>query len=388
MTRTVFFGSVLAAAVVVTAILYAASSQQGTPDPGSAVLGLSEVLGSDSLGDFARVTSPRLFEFPRDHGAHPEYRSEWWYFTGNLSTDLGQRFGFQLTFFRFALAGKSPPSESSWATNQAWMAHFAVTDVAGQRFYSFERLSRGVLEMSGARAQPFRVWLEDWEARGQSGATFPMRLTAAQDGVSVALDLASAKDLVLQGVEGLSQKDEQPGNASYYYSKTRLSVSGQVETPHSGRQQVRGFAWLDREWGTSALGSNQVGWDWFSLQLGDGLELMFYSLRQRDGQADPYSGGTLVHANGEVVRLARDDVRVEVLDSWRSERTGAVYPSSWRLLVPSAALDLSIEPLLADQEMDHSVRYWEGAVSVEGTREGKPAQGYGYVELTGYDGAP
>lgn len=386
MNRALIISGLLAAGLVLTVLFYPASGPDATPTPGDGEPGLSDVLGSIASENFARVTGPRRFEFPEDHGPHPQYRSEWWYFTGNLRTDRNQRFGFQLTFFRFALSADAPQSKSAWATNQAWMAHLAVTDVAGQHFYSFERLSRGVLGMAGAQAQPFRVWLEDWEAKALGDDAFPMRLTATHDGVSLEVEVQSGKELVLQGEQGLSQKDAQVGNASYYYSKTRLPIAGHIETPTSGRQAVTGFAWLDREWGTSALGPEQVGWDWFALQLGDGLELMYYQLRRRDGRSDPHSAGSVIRPNGDVARLAQDDVRIEVLDTWRSERTNAVYPSGWRLAVPSISLDLQVRPLILQQEMDHSVRYWEGAVFIEGTRAGKPVQGYGYVELTGYGG--
>jgi predicted secreted hydrolase len=384
MNRRLTLAGLLVVGLLLALLLYPASRPDGTPGTATE-LGLNDVLGSSTPDDFARVLGPHRFVFPRDHGPHPEYRSEWWYVTGNLRTDRGKRFGFQLTFFRFALSAEAELSRSAWATNQAWMAHLAVTDVSGQHFYSFERLSRGVLGMAGARAKPFHVWLEDWELGAVADTTFPIRLVAAEDGVSLTLEAQTGKPLVLQGDQGLSQKGDEPGNASYYYSKTRLPVSGQIETPHSGQLAVTGLAWLDREWGTSALGHEQVGWDWFALQLGDNVELMFYRLRRRDGSADPHSAGSLVRADGTVARLAHDDVRIEVMDRWRSEHTNAIYPSGWRLSVPSASLDLRLRPELRDQEMDHSVRYWEGAVSVEGTRAGEPIRGHGYVELTGYD---
>jgi predicted secreted hydrolase len=214
-----------------------------------------------------------------------------------------------------------------------------------------------------------------------------MRLTAEEEGVSLSLVLESGKPPVLQGDRGLSQKGPEPGNASYYYSLTRMPSRGQV-TVDGRAYAVTGQSWMDREWSTSALGENQVGWDWFALQLSDGGELMYYQLRQRDGSADPFSGGTLIPAHGEPVRLSREDVRLEVGDTWKSPNSGATYPARWRLAVPSHNLTLELTPALANQELPVSVRYWEGSVRLSGSHAGVPVTGRGYVELTGYGDAP
>jgi predicted secreted hydrolase len=332
---------------------------------------------------YAKALVPREFHFPSDHGPHPEFRTEWWYYTGNLAAEEGRRFGFQLTFFRSALAPEMPARESAWATRQAWLAHFTVTDVDDRTFHSFERWSRGALGLAGAQAQPFRVWLKDWSAAAIDGPTFPVRLTASEDGMGIDLILQQGKPPVLQGERGLSRKSAEPGNASYYYSLTRMPAAGSVRIGGE-RYAVTGLAWMDREWSTSSLGRDQIGWDWFSLQLADGWDVMLYRLRRKDGSADPASSGTLVDPRGVSRTLRPTEFRIEESGEWRSPRSGGRYPARWRLRVPAEDLDLEVRPLLADQELDVSFRYWEGAVGIEGAHRGRPVRGNGYVELTGY----
>jgi len=395
--------------------------------PGAAV-SIARALSGDTAG-FARAETPREPEFPRDHGPHPRFRTEWWYFTGNLDGPEGERFGYQLTVFRNALA---PPPDgapesvgraSRWATRQAWLAHFALTDAAGQRFFADQRLARGgPVGLAGASAGDggLRLWVDDWSlapagpdaaagrpASGVRGAVglLPMRLEASQAdladradradranrvGAAIDLTLEPGKPVVLHGDRGLSIKgrDASTGaiNASYYYSFTRLPTSGTV-TLGDRTVPVSGCSWMDREWSTSALSEDQVGWDWFALQLDDGRDLMIYALR-RTAEAgdtiDPASSGTLVAPDGTARHLLREDLSIEVLGHWKSPDTGATYPSGWRLLVPSAALDVEVRPVLEDQELDIGFRYWEGAVDVHGTANGAPVGGRGYVELTGY----
>lgn len=345
-------------------------------------LGVAALLSGDGSG-FARALAPRPFAFPADHGPHPEYRNEWWYFTGNLATPAGRRFGFQLTFFRTALSARPAARDSAWASNQVYMAHFALSDVDGGRFYAFERFSRGALGLAGAEAAPFRVWLHDWSAAGGEQEALPTRLRAAQGGAAIDLLLAVGKPVVLQGEAGLSRKGPEAGNASYYYSHTRLPTTGSVRVGEE-TFAVAGNSWLDREWSTSALGEELEGWDWFALQLDDGREVMFYRLRRRDGASDPLSAGTVVAADGTSRSLGAADCQLAVVDRWRSPRGGTFYPARWRLRLPAEDIDLEVTPLLADQELDLSVRYWEGAVSVRGTSAGRPIAGRGYVELTGY----
>jgi len=374
--------SLCAAALLASGgFLRCAPAPPSEPLPPSA--SVTVLLGGDDPAGFSRAAAPRDFRFPGDHGPHPAFRHEWWYFTGNLRAPGGRRFGYQLTFFRFALSPDLPDRKSRWATNQAYMAHFAVTDAEGRRFRHFERTGRGALGIAGATGRPFRVWLDDWSAQGDRASTLPIRLRAREGKVSVDLLLDTAKPIVLQGDRGLSRKGASPGNASYYYSMTRLSTRGNVRV-EEGTFPVEGNSWLDREWGTSSLEKGQAGWDWFALQLSDGRDLMFYRLRREDGGTDPYSAGTLVLPDGSFRLLSLDDVRIETLDSWVSPESGARYPSRWRLLVPSEILELEIVPRVADQELRTTVRYWEGAVGVRGTSREGPVEGDGYVELTGY----
>lgn len=341
---------------------------------------------------FSRALAVRPFEFPADHGPHPRFRSEWWYVTGNLADSDHREFGFQLTFFRFALApqsqrptAKPAPWTSAWRSSQVFMGHFAISDVGAQRFYSAERMQRDALGLAGAVAAPFRVWLGGWEMAAASAqpGIFPLHLRAQEREFGMNLELGAGKPLILNGDRGLSQKSSEPGNASYYYSYSRLPAHGSVRVG-ADTYQVAGQAWIDREWSTSALSPAQTGWDWFALQLADGTELMLYQLRRADGSIDSASSGTWVGPQGKTVLLGAGDVRVEVLSHWSSNVDGKRYPSSWRVSVPKASLQLTVEPKLKDQEMRHSVRYWEGAVRALGESQGQVVTGEGYVELTGY----
>ena len=371
----------LGAALALT-VLTACSPR--TPEPPASTLSVAEMLGGGDTGSFARALEPRSFSFPEDHGPHPGFRTEWWYFTGNLTSEQGRRLGYQLTFFRSALTPRPESRASTWATSQAWMAHFALSapDEPEPGFFSYERYARGAAGMAGATLGPFRVWLEDWSAEGADDMP-PVRLRAAGDEVAIDLELSAGKSPVLQGDRGLSQKGREPGNASYYYSLTRLPSSGRMVV-RGTEYRVTGFSWMDREWSTSSLDEDVVGWDWFSLQLDDGRDLMAYQLRRADGTADPLSAGSLVAADGAATYLPGQEYRIEPLDTWRSPATGRTYPSRWRLTSPIRELELEIEPLMDDQELAHSFIYWEGAVRFSGTFAGRPVSGRGYVELTGY----
>ncbi len=353
------------------------------PSPVPPTLAVTAALGGASTEGFARVVAPRPFVFPADHGPHGEYRTEWWYYTGNLETAAGRHFGFQLTFFRIGLAPTMPVRTSAWASREAYMAHFALTDTAGTRFSASGRMSRAALGLAGARAVPFRVWVEDWSAEGVAGDAAPVRLRAAEDDVAIDLMLESDKPVVLQGERGLNRKGSEAGNASYYYSLTRMPARGRV-TVRGERYEVRGLAWMDREWSTSSLGPDLAGWDWFALQLADGRELMLYQLRHSDGSADHLSGGSLVATDGSSRALALEDFQIQVLGTWTSPRGGTRYPSRWRVTVPHERIQLDVTPRLPDQELALAVRYWEGAVRVEGSARGRPIAGVGYVELVGY----
>lgn len=349
-------------------------------------LSLSQALGGELAG-FARADRPRVFRFPDDHGPHPAYRTEWWYYTGNLESAAGRHFGFQLTFFRTAL--RAPTDRigrtSAWGTQDVYMAHFALSDVAAQRFHAFQRLSRAALGLAGASAAPFRVWLEDWSVTGETAAEQPvsMQLSAEEQDVALDLRLRSEKPIVLHGRNGLSQKGAAAGQASYYYSLTRLRSDGVIRLGDE-EFQVQGLSWMDREWSTSVLSEALQGWDWFAIQLTDGQELMVYLIRQQSGDIHPLSSGTLVAADGTPQALTSADFQIEVLRTWRSPADGTVYPAKWRLRIPGEAIELTITPYMADQEMHTLIRYWEGAVRAQGTAQGRSLAGDGYVELTGY----
>ena len=351
---------------------------------------VADASDSESVAGFATALEPRHFEFPLDHGPHPAFRQEWWYVTGNLDAANGERFGFELTFFRVALEpppAPSPPTgpaataapASAWRTREIYLAHFAVTDVPRRRFRSAQKLSRAALGLAGAEALPLHVWLDDWslEARGPT-----WQLRATQRGYAVELTLEPQSAPVLNGIDGLSRKSDRPEDATYYYSIPRLLVRGQVL--RDGQPlEVRGRAWLDREWGSGGLGPRELGWDWFGLQLEDGSALMFYALRDKNGERDVHSAGSWVAADGTARALSSAEVDIAVTREWRSA-SGERYPAGWHIRVPALALDLTVRPVLADQELQTTPRYWEGAVDVSGERGGASLGGRGYVELVGY----
>jgi len=342
----------------------------------------SPVIFKDDTG-FERAVKPKPFSFPADHGPHNRFRSEWWYFTGNLKNPQGRPFGYELTFFRFALSPEMPESKSAWRTNQLYMAHLTLTDVANEQFYTDERFSRAGNNLAGASALKYQVWLHDWSAKTEGATDFPLRLQAKSKQFAIELLLTSPKAYVLQGKQGLSQKSKELGNASYYYSYPRLNTQGTLQIGGNSHS-VNGISWMDREWSTSGLSKEQSGWDWFALQLSDNTELMFYQLRRKDGQADTLSSGSLILADNTKIPLNPKAVAIESLDSWKSPHSKITYPSRWHLAIPDQNLELDIVPLIKDQELNVSYRYWEGAVSVTGTKNGKPISGQGYVELAGY----
>jgi predicted secreted hydrolase len=371
----------LAVALVVAAVgvAFFALWPTGARPRIAATVAVREALAEEREG-FARALARRPLSFPRDHGPHPDFRTEWWYYTGNLTTAAGRHLGFQLTFFRVALTPGSERRASAWASRQLYFAHFAVTDTAGRRFHAFSRADRGALGLAGASASPFRVWVDDWSAEGDGSSA---RLRASDGDVALDLEVSAAKPVVLQGDRGLSRKGPEPGNASFYYSFTRMPARGVVRLG-AETLEVSGEAWMDREWSTSGLGPGVEGWDWFAVQLADGRELMAYVLRRRDGTPDPFSAGTLIAADGTTRRLDASDLRIETLGHWTSPRSGTRYPARWRLSVQSADLQLEIEPQLADQELIVGTRYWEGAVAIVGSAGSEAIAGQGYVELVGY----
>lgn len=348
---------------------------------------LTELLAAEDASGFVVANAPRTFEFPADHGAHEGFRTEWWYFTGNLETGGGRHFGYQLTFFRSQLTPEPAERSSAWGTAALFMAHFALTDTAAGEFHSFERFAREGLDLAGAAAEPFRVHLEDWQVTADQAGQFPGRLEARGDDVTLSLDLEATRQPILQGDAGLSYKSAGGSSASYYYSMPRIDSHGEV-TIGDDRFTVGGFSWLDREWSSGVLNPRQVGWDWVALSLEDGRDLTAFQLRRADGSVD-WAGGSIAAPGGATRSLAPGDLTMTPLARWRSARSGASYPVRWRLEVPQAEVDLEIEALLDDQEHTGSFAYWEGAVAAS-PRGSDQRIGLGYLELTGYrpaDGA-
>jgi predicted secreted hydrolase len=386
-------------AVVLLCVLLHACAGPADEQRVRASLRVAELLGGADTAH-ARAIEVRPFTFPADHGPHPEFRTEWWYFTGNLVTADGRAFGYQLTFFRSALtdsttfAAAGAPAAgieaaggngeaSAWRTRHAWMAHFAVSDIAAARIIPAERFARGASGLAGAVADPFLVWLGDWSAAGSAGATFPLRLAASSHGAAIELLLEQGKPVVLQGEAGLSRKGPEPGNASYYYSFTRMPTAGTVRIGNE-TYRVSGSSWLDREWSTSVLSPGVTGWDWMALQLDDGTDVMLYRLRQSDGTQAPFSAGTIVAADGSYASLAPGTFALTPLRTWRSPVDGTAWPTEWRVELPAHDMDLVVRAAFDAQELELAVRYWEGAVRVEGRRAGAAVRGSGYLEMTGW----
>lgn len=377
-------GRVLAILILPLATTWLWLASLPVPDVQPGGLAVGEALGGTQTEGFARVQAPRELHFPEDHGEHPAYRNEWWYLTGNLQGPDGRHFGFQFTLFRIALAPGPAPGDSAWRSHQVYMAHLGLSDTREARHRAVERFARGgSLGLAGVRLLPFRAWLDHWRLDGGHEDLFPLRLTAEEEDFGLELEFEALKPLVLQGDRGLSQKSAEPGNASHYYSYTRLAARGTVRTADN-TVSVAGTAWMDREWSTSALAPEQSGWDWFALQFDDGRDLMIYRMRRHDGAHDPHSKGILVAEDGGS-RLLRDhEFRLTPLAWWTSPATGDRYPVRWHVEVPGEALSLEVRARLQAQEMNLTVRYWEGAVTVhDRDRAGRPV-GLGYLEMTRY----
>ena len=348
-------------------------------------LSVSDAMSSSDTVGYARAILPRTFSFPEDHGTHLEFKTEWWYITGNLLNQNSEEFGFQFTLFRSALSPNNIHKSSTWAARQLYMGHFTITDVSNQRFIFEERLARSANGLAGAKTKPFKVWLEDWRisTNDLTEKPFPrFHLTVESKTNKLDLDLRSLKPVVLQGDSGLSQKGAELGNASYYYSLTRLKAKGQL-TLNETIYEVSGHAWMDREWSTSALSKNQQGWDWFSLQLNDNTEIMVYQIRTNTGSVDSLSKGSISYPNGAYRKITYNETNLTVTGYWDSP-LGGRYPSGWTLEIPSEAISLTITPKLKNQELNAQIRYWEGAVRISGKKNKIAVSGDGYVELTGY----
>jgi predicted secreted hydrolase len=328
----------------------------------------------------------RKLSFPADHYSHPDFRTEWWYYTGHLETETGKRYGYQVTFFRFGVRDRQQEMKDQPLFTDLYMAHFALSDIAAKKFIYRERINRGYGDRAGAETDRYRVWNEDWRV---DGADNHHQIFVSDRGTTLKLSLRSLKPPTLHGDNGHSQKGEGEGRASYYYSLTRMQTDGAL-TIDGKTEKVRGLSWMDHEFGSNQLREDQVGWDWFSIQLDNQTELMLYLMRRKDGTVDPYSSGTLVSVTGATKHLELKDFRIEIMDRWKSLKSGANYPIKWRVSIPSEQIELEISPAFPEQELITSrstrVTYWEGAVGITGTVKDGPVNGHGYVEMTGYAG--
>ena len=350
-------------------------------------------VAGEEAENYLSVTGPCNLSFPQDHGAHPDYRTEWWYYTGNLRSENGDQYGFQLTFFRSRISPpgaekKWPRQPSAWRTPQIYLAHAAVADIAGRRHLQAEDVSRQALGLAGVTQTSGEtvVFLKNWSTRIYADSHI---LSVKADDFSYQLNLKPAKPPVLHGQSGYSLKGSTPERASCYYSFTRLEGGGNL-TIGKNKVRVTGSAWMDREFSTSPLEPGIAGWDWFSLQLSDQTEIMIYLLRKKKGGRHTASSGTFVDPDGRPRHLAHSDLKIDILDTWKSKHSKARYPSRWRLRIAALAVDVTIVSKMSDQEMRTSgstgVNYWEGCVAAEGERKRQPVNGQGYVELTGYAG--
>jgi predicted secreted hydrolase len=339
---------------------------------------------------FCQATGGYQFQFPRDHFSHPCYKTEWWYFTGNASSSDGRRFGFELTFFREAVDNPYQ-NPSRWRIDDLYLAHFAVTDLDGKKFFYTERLNRAGIDLAGVDAARGKIWNGDWSAEVHgSGKDETWTLRAAEGGFEVHLQMHSLKPPVLHGERGLSQKSAGTGNAYYYYSLTRLETSGNIV--ENGRTyDITGLTWMDHEFFTHSLASNQSGWNWVSLQMDDGSEWMLYQFRRNDGSRDPFSSGTFVDRNGHTTHVAAADFEMQPLETWRSPHSGATYPVAWRITVPKLSFQAEIRTSMPDQELvsgtESGLTYWEGSITATAHSSGTNVNGRGYLEMTGYAGS-
>lgn len=345
-------------------------------------------LAADTAQEFRGAAEGYRYAFPRDHGAHEEFRTEWWYYTGQLAAKDGRPFGYQLTFFRRGMPREQVKTlPSQWAVSQLYLAHFAVSDLRERRFHYAEKISRAGLGKAGAAHDRLHVWIDQWSAESPSATPGTQTLRATDGDLALQLSVSPEKPLVVHGTEGISRKGPAAGQASHYYSFTRLATTG---TLRIGKESfdVTGTSWMDHEFGSADLDKDLVGWDWFSLQLDDQRELMLYRLRRTDGSSDPVSSGTVIDRDGRGQHLSIGDFTLEPTSYWTSQTSHARYPQRWRLTIPSQQLSLELVPLMAEQELSTTrstqVTYWEGAIEVTGSAQGRPVRGQGYMELTGY----
>jgi predicted secreted hydrolase len=326
------------------------------------------------------------YQFPQDDFSHDEFRIEWWYYTGNLKDDKNRPFGYQLTFFRVRLE-ESPliDNPSSWKIDPIYFAHMTVSDIQGEKFHFFERINRKGMKNAGAESDRLEVWNENWSLTAEGNTH---HLQAQEKGTGLNLKLTPVKKRVLHGKDGVSKKGSGPGNASHYFSFTRMQTTGEIFL--KGKTiAVSGTSWMDHEFSSNQLNENLVGWDWFSIKLDNQIELMLYQLRDQKGGKDPHSSGTLIFADGQSRHIPNHEFSITPIKFWTSPHTKAIYPAGWTLTLPEGVLNIT--PDFPDQELydlrSISGSYWEGSVSITGKFQGKPISGKGYVELVGYEKA-
>jgi len=346
----------------------------------------TEIALAEEPPTFRQALPGYQYEFPRDFYSHDDFRIEWWYYTGNLEVERTARpFGYQLTFFRVALdEADRNPNPSNWKIGHIYFAHMTVTDIEGKTFHYFERVNRKGIGTAGADSKRLKVWNEDWSLTNKDKTHW---LKAVESGTGIELRLVPEKKMVIHGKNGISKKGSEHGNASHYFSYTRMNTSGTVFLKGQA-YKVRGISWMDREFSSNQLNDELAGWDWFSLKLDNSTELMLYQLRRKAGGTDPFSSGTLVSTDGRTRHIKREGFVITPLSQWTSKRSHITYPAGWKLELPDFEIQLTLSPDLSDQELYNlrsiSASYWEGSVSVKGTIHGELVEGKGYVELVGY----
>jgi predicted secreted hydrolase len=352
-----------------------------------AALAAALLILSPLAAEYRTAVPGYRFEFPRDYFDHPDFQTEWWYYTGNLKSASGHRYGFELTFFRQAV-NRDPAQAEAWDVKDLYLAHLALSDLDSQHFYQAERINRAGPGIAGVSQPTARIWNGNWQIQWDGS---DQKLRAIDSRFQLHLTLHPEKLPVIHGEKGVSQKSEGAGHASYYISLTRLAASGNLEL-NGEKLEVSGLAWMDHEFFTHQLEPDQVGWDWLSLQLEDNTELMLFRIRRKDGSLDPFSAGTYVDAQSKSMHLRANDFSLQPLaENWTSPITQAVYPIAWKIAIPKLGIEFKVRTPLASQELaiksNLEPSYWEGAITLEGHRAQAPLAGVGYLEMTGYDRA-
>jgi predicted secreted hydrolase len=343
---------------------------------------------TQALPKFQAAVPGYTYHFPRDDFSHDNFRIEWWYYTGNLESEQGQRFGYQLTFFRVGLEGKKPINNpSKWKVDHIYFAHMTVSDIQNKKFHFFERINRKGIKNAGATTDRFMIWNSDWNLSAEGNI---QKIKAIENDTGIELSLTPIKKRVFHGKNGISIKGDNKGNASHYFSYTRMKTKGSIFIKGE-KFQVKGTSWMDHEFSSNPLNPKLIGWDWFSIKLDNQTEIMLYQLRQKNGDTDPNSSGTFISADQNYQHLKLNKFSISEKSYWTSENTGATYPAAWEIDILDSDTHLIVTPDFSNQELYHlrsiSGSYWEGSVSIKGSAGGKPVTGKGYVELVGYEKA-